>query len=104
MNWKISLAYKTHEMLLKIKDRRILEKIKERIDSLEHSPDQQGKPLLGDLAHYRSLRAVGQRYRIIYRVSQTLKTVTVIAVGIRKESDKSDIYALAKKLVKLGLV
>ncbi|MBZ5537093.1 MAG: hypothetical protein LAO31_14155 [Acidobacteriia bacterium] len=63
-------------------------------------PEKQGKPLVEELAGYRSLRAVGQRYRIIYRVDRSL----VIAVGIRKAGSQRDIYSLAKKLIRLRLV
>ena len=67
-------------------------------------PEKIGKPLLKDLAGYRSLRAAGQRYRIIYAVQKPKLMVSVMAVGIRKEGDRSDIYSLAKKLVRLALV
>ena len=53
---------------------------------------------------YRSLRAVGQRYRVIYRVEEDQVLVLVVAVGIRKEGDKRDIYTLARKLLRLHLV
>jgi mRNA interferase RelE/StbE len=56
------------------------------------------------LEGYRSLRAVGQRYRIIYKVEATKVIVTVVTVGIRKDGDKADVYALAKKLARLGLL
>ncbi|MBI4056057.1 MAG: type II toxin-antitoxin system RelE/ParE family toxin [Elusimicrobia bacterium] len=104
MTWQIELTLKAHEMLSAILDKRIREKISERINGLSHDPEKQGKPLLGDLSRYRSLRAVGQRYRIIYRIEQKKVIVLVVAVGIRKEDDKKDIYTLAKKLIRLGLI
>jgi mRNA interferase RelE/StbE len=58
---------------------------------------------VGELAGYRSLRAVGQRYRIIYKVEEAEITVYVVAAGLRKEGSKSDVYNLAKKLLKLAL-
>ena len=60
--------------------------------------------MLGELEGYRSLRAVGQRYRILYAIKEEKVIVYVVAVGIRKEGDKVDVYALAKKLVRLGLL
>ncbi len=57
-------------MLKAITDRRIREKLASVIDSLETDPELRGKPLDEDLAGYRSVRAVGQRYRIIYRVER----------------------------------
>jgi mRNA interferase RelE/StbE len=56
------------DMLRTIPDRRIQKTIVTRIDGLARESEKQGKPLLGALAGYRSLRAAGQRYRIIYRV------------------------------------
>jgi mRNA interferase RelE/StbE len=50
---------------------------------------------------YVSLRAVGQRYRIIYRIEREKPMVWVIALGIRKEGSKRNIYTLAKKLLKI---
>ena len=91
-------------MLEEISDRRIRERIAERIDALKENPGQIGKPLVGDLATYRSLRAAGQRYRIIYRIEKQRVIVFVVALGIRKQGDKRDIYALAKKLLKLRLI
>ena len=66
--------------------------------------EKQGYSLTGELAGYRSLRAVGQRYRIIYRLEKNRIVVLVVATGIRKDGDKRDIYTLAQKLVRLGLL
>ncbi len=63
-----------------------------------------GKPLDEDLAGYRSIRAVGQRYRIIYRVERSIVTVVVVAAGIRKAGSREDIYRVAEKLIRLGLL
>jgi len=78
--------------------------LRDRIDSLACNPDAQGKPLMGELTGYRSLRAVGQRYRILYRTEAQRVVVLVVAVGLRKEKDRHDIYALAKKAIRLGLI
>ena len=77
-------------------------KIQERIDDLTQEPAKQGKPLTADLASYRTVRAVGQRHRIIYRVED--ERVVVMAVGLRKQGSRKDIYQLAKKLLRLGLL
>ena len=53
---------------------------------------------------YRSVRAVGQRYRIIYQVESAQVRVIIIAAGIRRGGDRQDIYTLAQRLVRLGLV
>ena len=91
-------------MLASMGDRRIREKIGQRIDALADDPDKQGKALAGELTGYRSVRAVGQRYRIIFEVKRQEAEVVVLGVGLRRQGDKSDIYALAKKLLRLGLI
>jgi mRNA interferase RelE/StbE len=91
-------------LLREISDRRIRQKISDRIDKLKESPEMQGKPLLGELDGYYSVRAVGQRYRIIYAIEQAQVTVMIVALGIRKDGSKQDVYTLAKKLLRLGLL
>lgn len=104
MIWTIELTATAAKMLATIADRRIQHKIKERIDQLARDPEKQGKALTDDLTGYRSLRAVGQRYRIIYKVQEKRVVVFVVAVGIRHEGSNRDIYALAKKLIRLRLL
>lgn len=103
-SWKIELTHTSRDLLLGIKDTRVRKKIAERIDGLQHDPDKQGKELHGELKGYRSLRSVGQRYRIIYRLDHGKVIVLVVSVGLRKEDDREDVYALTKKLLKLGLL
>ena len=103
MKFKIVIQPSALRMLQHITDVKVRGKIIERIDSLTLEPDKIGKPLLKNLAGYRSVRAVGQRYRIIYSVQRSEHRVSIIAIGIRKEGDKNDIYSLAQKLVRLGL-
>ena len=91
-------------MVLSIGDRRIQEKLLERMTALANDPELQGKSLGDDLAGYRSVRAIGQRYRIIYRVERSIVTVVVVAAGIRKEGSREDIYRVAEKLIRLGLL
>ena len=91
------------KMLQGVSDARVRRKLIERIDGLAGEPEKVGKPLLKDLSGYRSIRAVGQRYRIVYSVARSENTVSVVALGLRKEGDKSDIYSLARKLVRLRL-
>lgn len=91
-------------MLSAITDRRTRERIRDRIDGLAVEPELQGKALLGELKGYRSLRAAGQRYRIIYRIHQTQVEVLVIAIGRRAEGSHEDIYRLARRLLRLRLL
>lgn len=92
------------EMLKRIKDHRVTARSIERIDRLGNDPEKQGKPLLGELKGYRSARVAGQRYRVIFKVRDKTVVVFVVAVGIRKEGDKKDIYELARKMIRLNLI
>jgi mRNA interferase RelE/StbE len=87
-----------------ISDQRIRRLIIQRADQLAKSPEQQGKPLIGELAGFRSIRAVGHRYRIVVRVERREITVLIVAVGRRRSGDKSDIYELARRLLRQGLL
>jgi mRNA interferase RelE/StbE len=102
--YKIIISPSALSMLKAIPDARVRGKIRDRIDGLRSEPEKQGKPLTGDLMGYRSLRAAGQRYRIIYQVEKGKVVVFVVALGIRKEGGKADIYLLARKLLRLGLL
>ena len=75
-----------------------------KIGQLKDDPALLGKPLVGPLKDFRSVRAAGQRYRIIYRIEEEQLVVIVVAAGIRKAGDKKDIYELMRKLVKTGIV
>jgi mRNA interferase RelE/StbE len=57
-------------MLDAVKDRREQEKLRDRIDQLKAEPEKQGKALVDNLSGLRNVRAVGQRYRIVYKVEQ----------------------------------
>lgn len=87
-----------------IKDTRLQESLRVSLQRLEYEPDKQGKPLREELAGLRSVRAAGQRYRIIYKLKKEQIIVIVLVLGIRKEGDKKDIYAMAKKLMQSGLL
>ena len=104
MTYQIIIQPSALKMLAEISDRHVREKIRDRIDALITEPEKQGRPLTGELSGYLSLHASGQRYRIIYQVERNKILVFVVALGIRKEGSKADIYALAKKLLRLRLV
>jgi mRNA interferase RelE/StbE len=103
MTYKIIIAPTALKMLKGIADRRVRDLIVKRIDDLIEEPEKQGKPLIAELSGYRSLRAAGRRYRIVYRVVNDKIMVYIVAVGIRKEGSSKDIYHLAKKLIRLRL-
>ncbi|MFH1027605.1 MAG: type II toxin-antitoxin system RelE/ParE family toxin, partial [Pseudomonadota bacterium] len=66
MSYRIIISPAALAMVKEISDRRIREKIVSVIDRLVEEPDKQGKALTSELQGFRSIRAVGQRYRIIY--------------------------------------
>ena len=76
-------------------------KIVAKIDGLKNNPDAQGKPLVGELKGFRRL-AAASRYRVVYKVYLKSKTVVIVAIGIRKEGDKNDVYEIVKKLLAAG--
>ena len=92
------------KLVAAIPDQRIRRLISQRTDQLASSPEQGGKALIGELAGFRSVRPVGQRYRIVYRGERREIVVVMVAVGRRKSGDQGDIYELAKKLLRQGLV
>lgn len=100
--WKIEITATAEASLKAVKDARVQRKLVETIDSLSIEPDRKGKALMGELLGFRSIRAVGQRYRIIYQLQDKVVTVTVVFLGMRKEGDQKDVYHLAKRL--LGLL
>lgn len=104
MTWRIVITPTALKMLLSISDRRVRDKIVAVIDRLTEEPGKQGKALVGEMSGLRSIRAVGQRYRIIFQLVEQQVVVTVLAVGIRRDGSRDDIYQLAKKLIKLRLL
>jgi mRNA interferase RelE/StbE len=104
MTWEVKLTAKAREMLTGIADKRVQRKLVDRIKDLSSDPEKQGKALVNELSEYRVVRAVGQRYRIIYQLKENEIIVVVVALGIRKNGHKKDIYALAKKLIRQGLL
>jgi mRNA interferase RelE/StbE len=101
---QIRLVPSAFQYLKDIADRRVQAKLQEAIDGLADEPAKQGKALIGEFGGYRSLRAIGQRYRVIYRVDTNNALVLIVALGIRKSGSKKDVYALARKLFRLRLV
>ena len=88
----VELTEEALGMLEEVQDRRIRKKLFERIQKLAEEPEKQGKPLVDELAGFRSVRAVGQRYRILFEVQGKLVKVIVVGAGLRREGHRSDIY------------
>jgi len=99
-SYQVFLTPQARLMLRSITDRRIRDVIARRIDGLTKEPVKKGKALVAGLTGFRSLRAA--RYRVLYKVEK--ERVIIVAVGIRREGDTKDIYARAKKLLRLKLI
>ncbi len=97
MQYKLEFTPLAIELLSKIKDKREQKDLKKRIEKLTSEPEKQGKALSGKLKGYRSIRALGQRYRIVYRIEQSRITVIIVGAGIGKEEARKDIYAILNK-------
>ncbi len=69
-----------------ITDARIYKAVSRKIRGLEQEPQKQGRSS-GGLRAYRSVRATGQRYRVICQVA-SLEGVVTVVVGIRRTASK----------------
>jgi mRNA interferase RelE/StbE len=104
LKFKIVFTEAATRMLKGIRDKRIQELLLKRIHELAENPDKLGKPLLEELAVFRSIRAVGQRYRIIYAIDKEKVIVVVVGMGLRKEGSRDDIYRLLRKLIRQKII
>lgn len=104
MNWTVEITKDALKQLQDIRDKRVRTNLFKRIEELANNPEKQGKPLGNELTGLRSVRAIGQRYRIIYKVERDRVIVFVVAVGIRKKGDRSDIYQIAACLMRSGSI
>jgi len=104
LTWQVVVTPKALEMIQGISDRRIRRQVSEAISALSEDPDIKGKALIGELTGFRGIRAAGKRYRVIYRVEKVKVLVVVVAVGLRKEGSRKDVYSLASKLFRQRLL
>ena len=100
---KILWTLTSVDFLNKIGNKKIQKTLIDESKTLINHPER-GKPLLAELKNFRSLRVYGGRYRLIYKIMNEEKEIHIYVVGIRKEGDKNDVYNLAKKLFKAGLI
>ena len=99
VEYRIKLTPLALEMLAEVKDQRHRQGLTDRIEKLRSEPQKQGKPLGDMLRGYCSVRAVGQRYRIVYKVDLDQVMVLVVGVRLRRQGDRSDIYSLMARLI-----
>jgi mRNA interferase RelE/StbE len=104
MKYRVEITKPAFKHLKAIKDLQVRKKLLDRIEQLEVDPEQQGKALKDDLSGLRSVRAVNQRYRIVFQVLDERVTVFVVAVGMRRQGDRSDIYRIASQLMQSGFM
>ena len=104
MAFQIEITPTALDALKAVSDKRTQGAIVRRIDTLVQDPEKQGKLLRGWFSGFLSVRAAGQRYRIVFKIDSSKQTVVVYMVGIRKEGSRKDIYALAERLVQRGLL
>lgn len=91
------------ELLNGIGNKKIQKSIMNESKSLISNPER-GKPLLTELKKFRSIRVYGGRYRVIYKIKNEDNEIHIHVVGIRREGDKNDVYSIAKKLFRAGLL
>src|SRR5258708_12745672 len=104
MKWKILFTVPAQSHLQSIKDSRIRAQISKRIDALADDPEKQGKPLGDELFDLRSVRAVKERYRIIYRVKKEKIIVLIVPIAIPKKAHKNNVYPLPQNPSRLDLL
>jgi mRNA interferase RelE/StbE len=97
MSYEVVFTAEAKDNLDEIRDRRVRAALYERAMELAVEPELQGKPLGKQLKGFRSVRAVGQRYRIVYEVRNMQVLVVIISVGLRKEGSDKDVYEQLKK-------
>ena len=88
-------------MIRAIRDRRAQRQVLDKIRGLENHPDLQGRALLDEFAGMRRVPAAG-RYRVIYSVQRLRQVVSVLAVGIRREGARDDVYRILARLIRRG--
>lgn len=104
MEYRIIFTIQAQKLFSDIKDRREQNVILTRIEKLKVEPQKQGKALSEELSGYRSIRSVGQRYRIICKIEQDQIVVVIVGIGRRKEGDKQDVYAVTQDLISKLLI
>lgn len=102
MSYRVLWTEPAVELLAEIADQGIQRNLLEAAAELSTDPDKRGRRLTGNLAGYWSLH--WSRYRIIYLIDDEGERVFVVAAGIREENKPRDIYQLAKKLLRRGLL
>lgn len=115
MDIRVTIQWtETAKEKLKALPRKVRKGLVDKIDALSDpgvDPRNAHKPLVGPLQGL--YRITYGRYRAVYSTETDHLAsgdllirviVRIVAVGIRKDGDKHDVYDLAKKLVEMGLI
>jgi len=102
MSYAVEWTEPALALLAEITDKRIQRKLLEVADELATDPDKRGWPLAANLAGYWSLH--WSRYRVIYLMDDEAQKVYALAAGMRQEGKPRDIYELARRLLRRGLL
>jgi mRNA interferase RelE/StbE len=97
--YPIQIAPTGYRSLRDLKDKKTRRQIAKGIDGLGLASERQGKALVGPIEGVPSVRAVRDRFRVLYDVDKSARLVSVLLVGERSPGPDADIYALAKKLL-----
>lgn len=93
----VELSSLAEANLLAITDTRTRKAVSTGLLRLETEPAKRGKPLVGNLTGYYTIRLAGQRYRAVYSIAVSQGVVTVVVIGVHKEGDKRGAYRIASK-------
>ena len=100
MDYRVELTPLALEMIEAIQDKREQQGVIECLQKLKIEPLQQGKPLTADLKGYYSVRAVGQRFRIVYQVKADQILVIVVGTGsVTWDKTTLSVYTLERSRV-----
>jgi len=100
--YRLRWTERARELLRAIDDTRVQDKLLDAANELADSPDIRGQPLVGELTGYWSLH--WSRYRLVYLIDEKAETVFVVTVGMRHEGKSRDVYELARRLLRQGLL
>ena len=101
--YQIEWTRKAIEMLKRVSPRPIQKEVFERASGLKKDP-KRGVALQRDLAGYYSLPAGQDRYRIVYTIDADEEIVVIHAVGRRAPGKESDVYEVARRILKAKLL
>ena len=103
MSHRLEITETCLSFLEGITDKSVQSTILGRVEGLKIDPKKQGKVLVKELDDFHSIH-IAERYRVMYRIDGDSSTVWVLAIGMRKEDDKKDVYMIARKLLEAGLL